>query len=267
MNCTKLLFAFIAILSFSSCTITERMIINDNGGGKFSYEVDATKMMSMMGGALKGGDDKKEGTSKRAKKVMDSTFAFKDLFASKKDSIAKLSIEEQQRLKKMENFTMHMVVNEEKGEMRYSMDTDFKSVQDLQDMMSPLESMKAMSPKGLNSKKLGKASGSLDNNSATKYFYDGKSFKKIVSTTTNKKAEAKKANAAEDAEEAKMKESMEMIYGQSDFKIVYQFPKAVKSVSIPNALYSDDRKTVTIEYPLKDYMEHPDKLNFEIEFQ
>ena len=64
-----------------------------------------------------------------------------------------------------------------------------------------------------------------------------------------------------------MKESMEMIYGQSDFKIVYQFPKAVKSVSIPNALFSDDRKTVTIEYPLKDYMESPDKLNFEIEFQ
>jgi hypothetical protein len=65
----------------------------------------------------------------------------------------------------------------------------------------------------------------------------------------------------------KMKESMEMIYGQSSFKVVYQFPKAVKKISMPNALYSDDRKTITIEYPLKDYMENPDKLNFEVEFQ
>lgn len=267
MNYIKLLFAFAVVLSLTSCTITERMMINENGGGKFSYEIDGSKMMSMMGGAFKGDSDKKEGTEAKPKKAIDSTFSFKEIFASKKDSIAKLPLEEQQRLKKMENFTMHMVMNEAKGEMRYSMDTDFKSVQDLQDLMSPMESMKSMSPKGMNSKKLGKASSALDNNSSTKYFYDGKSFKKIVSKSTGKKASSKKEAAKEDAEAQQMKESMEMIYGQSDFKIVYQFPKAVKSVSIPNALFSDDRKTVTIEYPLKDYMESPDKLNFEIEFQ
>ena len=41
-----------------------------------------------------------------------------------------------------------------------------------------------------------------------------------------------------------------MFYDQSNFKVVYQFPKAVKKVSIDNALYSEDRKTITIEYPL-----------------
>lgn len=58
-----------------------------------------------------------------------------------------------------------------------------------------------------------------------------------------------------------------MFYMQSSFKIVYEFPKPVKKVSVANALYSEDRKTITIEYPLKDYMENPTSLNFEVEFQ
>jgi len=73
--------------------------------------------------------------------------------------------------------------------------------------------------------------------------------------------------ADEDSEASKIKESLEMVYSQSNFKVVYEFPKAVKSISIPNALFSEDRKTITVEYPLKDYMENPDKLNFEVVFK
>ena len=64
-----------------------------------------------------------------------------------------------------------------------------------------------------------------------------------------------------------MKESLEMFYTQSNYRVVYEFSKPVKTVSIANALYSEDRKTITIEYPLKDYMENPASLNFEVEFQ
>lgn len=71
----------------------------------------------------------------------------------------------------------------------------------------------------------------------------------------------------EDELAASMKESLDMFYTQSNFRVVYEFPKAVKKVSIDNALYSEDRKTITIEYPLKDYMENPASLNFEVEFQ
>lgn len=267
MRFIKLLSALLFIFTVSSCTITEKMILSEKGSGKFSYDIDGSQMMSMMAGALKSksNGDAKKGDAKKKSKDIDSTFTFKEMLASKKDSIAKLSSEEQEKIKKMERFSMHMVVNEEKGIMTYSMFSDFNAISELQDIMSPVQSMKSMVPGGSN-KMMAANSGLPEDDSSMKFFYDGKSFQKIVSKKEPKKEEGK-GESDKDSEAAKMKESLEMIYGQSHYKVVYQFPKAVKSVSEPNALFSDDRKTVTIEYPLKQYMENPDKLNFQVEFQ
>jgi len=274
MKSIKLLFALLLTLALTSCTITEKMIINDNGSGKFAYDIDGTKMMSMMGSAFKGDDkedtkkDKKETVNRKNKKVVDSTFTFKEMFASKQDSISKLSPEEQAKIKKMERFSVRTIIDEEKGIMNYSMFTDFNSISELQDVMSPVESMKSISPTGQKSGGMGMAPDALEDNSSTSFFYDGKTFKKTVAKIEKKKEVTEEAEeGSEDDVANKMKESLDMFYDQSNFKVVYQFPKAVKKISIENALYSEDRKTITIEYPLKDYMENPDKLNFEVTFE
>lgn len=273
MKIIKLLLVLTILFNFSSCTITEKLIVNENGGGKFAYDIDGAKMMSMMGSAFKG-DEKPSKKSKKKKdkpsKDIDSTFTFKEMFADKQDSIAKLSPEEQAKIKKMERFTVHMVMNEEKGIMNYSMFTDFNSVAELQDMMSPVESMKTLSPTG-QAGGMGMAPSALEDNSATQFFYDGKIFKKIVSEKEKKKEEEPTGEISEESaalsEELKLKESLNMFFEQSNYKVVYQFSKAVKKVSVENALYSEDRKTITIEYPLKDYMDSPKKLNFDVEFE
>lgn len=274
MRYIKLLFALLLTLSVTSCTITEKMIINDNGSGKFAYDIDGAKMMSMMGSAFKGDDkedtkkNKKETVSRKNKKVIDSTFTFKEMFASKQDSIAKLSPEEQAKIKKMERFSVRTIIDEEKGIMNYSMFTDFNSISELQDVMSPVESMKSISPTGQKSGGMGMAPDALEDNSSTSFFYDGKTFKKTVAKIEKKKEVTEEVEeGSEDDVANKMKESLDMFYDQSNFKVVYQFPKPVKKISIENALYSEDRKTITIEYPLKDYMENPDKLNFEVIFE
>jgi len=274
MKSIKLLFALLLTLAMTSCTITEKMIINDNGSGKFAYDIDGTKMMSMMGSAFKGDDkedtkkDKKETVNRKNKKVVDSTFTFKEMFAGKQDSIAKLSPEEQAKIKKMERFSVRTIIDEEKGIMNYSMFTDFNSISELQDVMSPVESMKSISPTGQKSGGMGMAPDALEDNSSTSFFYDGKTFKKTVAKIEKKKEVTEEVEeGSEDDVANKMKESLDMFYDQSNFKVVYQFPKAVKKISIENALYSEDRKTITIEYPLKDYMENPDKLNFEVTFE
>lgn len=281
MKTLKLFAVALTILSLVSCSITEKMIVNENGSGTFSYDIDGSKMMSMMGDAFKdlGADDSKKSKSKKkknkeenadqvvaSKKVLDSTFTFKELFASKQDSISKLPVEEQEKIKKMERFSVRTVIDEEKGIMNYSMFTDFKTVSELQDVMSPVQSMKSLSPAGQKAGGLGMAPDELNDNASTSYFYDGKTFKKTVSKIEKKKEEAVE-EVAEESEELNLKQSFDMFYEQSSFKVVYQFPKAVKKVSVDNALYSEDRKTVTIEYPLKDYMESPDKLNFEVTFE
>jgi hypothetical protein len=128
--------------------------------------------------------------------------------------------------------------------------------------------MKSISPTGQNSGEMGLAPDALEDNSSTSFFYDGKTFKKTVAKVEKKKEVTEVVEeGSEDDLGAKMTESLNMFYDQSNFKIVYQFPKAVKKVSIENALYSEDRKTIIIEYPLKDYMENPDKLSFDIVFE
>ncbi|MEI7510410.1 MAG: hypothetical protein WCJ62_13220, partial [Flavobacterium sp.] len=181
MRSIKLLVALSFIFAVSSCTITEKMILNDKGSGKFSYEIDGSQMMSMIGGVIKSesNEDDKNNPSNKKRKDIDSTFTFKELFASKKDSIAKLSLDEQEKIKKMEKFSMHMVTNEEKGIMNYSMFTDFNSISELQDVMSPVQSLKSIAP-GKGTKMNSVGSGLPENDASIKFSYDGKTFKKIV---------------------------------------------------------------------------------------
>jgi hypothetical protein len=258
------------LVSLSSCSITEKIIFNEDNSGKFAYEIDGSKMMSMMGSAIKAETEKKSKKKKNKKGEreladIDSTFTFKELMASKQDSIAKLPLEEQEKFKRMENFSVRMVMNEEKGVFNYSLFTDFKAISDLKDLMSPMESVKSLNG---GNKSVGNKGDMMKENNSSEYFFDGKVFKKKVQKlpidNSNKDAETLKE---EEELAASMKESMKLIYDQSDFKVVYQFPRAVKKVSIPNALYSEDRKTVTILFDMKEYMENPESLSLEVELE
>lgn len=272
MKTSTLLFFGFVFLFFTSCSITERMVIDENGRGKFSYEIDGSKMMSLVGNSVSSKEKKSKKKKKKetpSSKDIDSTFSFKELYASKKDSIAQLPLVEQEKIKKMEKFSVHMVINEEKGIMNYTMFTDFDSVKELQDVMSPVNSMKSLSPSGKEGG-LGVASVGLEDNSSTKFFYDGRKFRKEVARLEKKVAEVEEGVSEESkelSEDMKLEESLDMFYEQSTFKVVYEFSKAIKNVSIKTALFSADRKSITIEYPLKEYMTNPEGLNFEIEFE
>jgi hypothetical protein len=183
------------------------------------------------------------------------------MYAKKGDSISKLSAEEQAKVKSMEKFSVRMLVSKEKQAMSISIFSDFNSIDELQNVLSPLESMKALKPGGENDKISSSTAGLGEDKSSTKFLYDGKNFKKIVTNV------AKPKEKESDEDSLKLKQSMDMLFSQSSFKTVYQFSKPVKSVSLPNALYSGDRKTVTIEFPMKEYFESPEKLGFEIEFE
>lgn len=270
----------VVLFTFSSCAITENLIINENGSGRFAYDIDMSELIALAGEAdqPEGSNSKNKKNKKDKKekdvvneKVMDSTFSFKSLLAEKSDSISKLPLEEQKRLKMLERFSMRMVINEPEKIMTYSMFTDFDSVNDLQEIMSPMNSMKSL---GGSNKMAGSLAEMKEDNSATHFFYDGKKFSKSVTSQNLKETllnELKNGeNAIEDEEafsEENLSESFSMIYEQSSFKMVYQFPKPVKSISIKNAQFSADRKTITVEYPMETYMENPESMSFEIDFE
>ncbi|WDF60671.1 hypothetical protein PQ462_04715 [Flavobacterium sp. KACC 22758] len=244
------LFGFCLLLAtLTSCTFTENITINDNGTGKFSVDMDGSALMEMAGdqiGNQMGADAKKE---------IDSSFTFKQLFDEKKDSIAKLSPEAQKEIKKLENFVVNTKMSSEKKQFLMTLSTDFKNVNEMQDILQTLSTLQkleggaAASPFG---------SGFGDNNSKLSYSYDGKKFTRKAVIDAQKKAQKPKDSAGD---------MSKMMFASSTYVVKYNFPKKIKKVSNPNALFSDDRKSITIQYSFTDYMENPDKLNFDVEFE
>ncbi|TPG38132.1 hypothetical protein [Flavobacterium pectinovorum] len=250
MKLYKLLSFSFLIATLTSCTLTENIYVNDNGTGKFSVDMDGSSLMAMAGDQL--GDQ----MGADAKKNIDTTFTFKQLFEEKKDSIAKLSPEAQKELKKLENFVVNTKMNAEKKEFLMTLSTDFKNVNELQDALQSMSALQKLEGGANAAAPFSKGLG--DNNSKLSYTYDGKKFTRKAVIDKQKLAEKAKDSAAD---------MSKMIFASSNYIIKYHFPKRIKKVSNPNATFSEDRKSITIQYPFTDYMENPDKLNFEIEFE
>ncbi|KQO33877.1 hypothetical protein ASF10_17660 [Flavobacterium sp. Leaf82] len=249
MKLYKFLSFCFLIATLTSCTLTENMYVSDNGNGKFSVDIDGSSLMAMAGDQI--GDQ----MGAEAKKNVDSTFTFKQLFEEKKDSIAKLSPEAQNDLKKLESFVVNTKMNSEKKEFLMTLSRDFKNVNELQDVLQSLSALQKLEGAG-SASPFGNGLG--DNSSKLSYTYDGKKFTRKAVIDKQKLAEKAKDSAPD---------MSKMIFASSTYIIKYHFPKRIKKVSNPNALFSDDRKSITIQYPFTDYMENPDKLNFDVEFE
>lgn len=247
----KFLLILVVTLILTSCNFTENIDVQPDGTGKFSLEMDGAGLMAMAGEQIGS-----EFGAKNNAKVIDSTFALKDIFEAKKDSIAKLSPEQQAALKKLENFVMNIKMNPEAQQLLFSMNTPFKSVNELGGLMESMSAMKDLKGKSdKNSNPAGMMSGM--NNAQLFFNYDGKNFsrKAIVDKNAINKIAADSTGMAK------------MIFASSKYTLKYHFPKAVKSVSNPDALFSADRKTITVEYPFTDYSENPEKLNLNVVFE
>ncbi|AWI24534.1 hypothetical protein [Flavobacterium pallidum] len=250
MKVTKLLLALFTAVALTSCNFTEEIYVNNDGGGKFSIQLDGSQLAAMAGKEMQN--------DPQAGKVIDSTFSFKELFAAKEDSIAKLPTDEQERLRKLENYTVSMKMNAAEQQMLFTMATDFKNIGELEDAWSAMSGMSALDKGMGKTNPMAQAGGIGNNNSLLKYSYDGKKF--------SRKATLLKKETAE-TENDSLGEAFNMIYESSTYTVKYHFPKKVKKVSNASAMLSSDKKTVTVEYPFMDYMKEPEKLNFDVEFE
>ncbi|MCC9073339.1 hypothetical protein LNQ49_17310 [Flavobacterium sp. F-65] len=248
MRLLKFLSFSFLLATLTSCTFTENINITDNGTGKFSLEMDASGLMKMAGEQL--GNEVND-----SKQKIDTTFSFKEMFKNKKDSIAKLSPEEQKELKKLENFLVHMKMNTTENVFLLNLNSDFKNVNELQDMVKSLSTIQNIEKN--NSQDKLPFGGNFNNNTTVSFNYDGKKFNRKVILNpkeTNKPVEDSLG-------------MNKMIFASSTYVLKYNFPKKVKKVSNSNAVFSEDRKTVTIEYPFTEYMENPTKMALEVEFE
>ena len=256
----KGLFYILAVLCMSSCTIKEKVVINEDGSGSFSYGFDMAGMYKM---GMKSSDSLKD------KKVIDTTFNFKELFDKAKDSIAKLPAAEKEMLKVLENFKISLKVNEEQKQMEYNMIFDFPDLNSIQKMASPSQAMEKLEKK--NKKRLGALSAapkSEDNNS-TSFLYDGKSFTKVISSTEDNKKEVSKPKKKKGKEEDDpFSKKMDDMMKECKYSMEYHFPKKIKTVSLKNAVIAADRKSFIYDVPLENMQDNSNmNIGFKVIFE
>ncbi len=249
MNRFYTLIVFVISISLTSCQFSENIYINDDGSGKMEFSFDGSQLMQM------GGDK----ISETQEEAIDSTFSFKELFDAKRDSISQLSEEDQLKLKNLEPFSMHMVMNPKTSEMKFDMFTDFKEVNELQDMFKAMNSFGDLE-KGKKSAQTPNSPANpfsaLGQQGATEldYNYDGKTFKRVAKII-DKEAYKKVTDSLGE---------MAVMFGSSLYKLNYHFPKPIKSVSNEKAMFSSDRKSFTVEFGFMEYISNPEALNLEV---
>ena len=231
-----LLLAFFA----TSCNFTENITVNQDGSGTATINMDASQLMALGAGQM----------GEAANKKIDSTINFKEVFAAKKDSIAKLPKAEQDRLKALENLSLKVLMNAEEGQLNVDIINNFKKIGDLTDVMKNFRELA-----GTGDAKKAEALNFLNNHSTVSYAYDGKTFKR---------------NVVADKTTAPVSDSLSMykpMMEGSTYTLKYSFPKKVAKVSNPAAIIGADRKTVSITYDLIEYLENPTQLGLQVEFE
>ena len=238
-----LVIVFITVL-FVACNFTEEIHFNEDGTGKMNIGFDGSEMLQMLPST----------DSTELEEVIDSTLVFKDLLRYKKDSIAQLSSEQQAQLKKLEPFSLHMLVNAEEGIMNFDMFTDFKDVSEINDAFNAFQSASSIGP-AAGGKPMPKNSA----NEATEVSY---SFKK------NK---FKRSAAIVDQDLFKQSidslSSAEMFLSGSTYTFKYHFPKRVKSTNVEDATFSMDGKTMIYEVGFMEMLKDPESILIEVELE
>lgn len=254
----KVLVCLMVVLAFSSCTMKEKMVINEDGSGSFSYGFDLSGIYKL---GFKSTDSTKN------KRVIDSVFTFKEVFAKVKDSVAKLPESERKKIKMLENFKVIAKANEAEKELRFDMEYNFHSIDSLKNMLSPFEVLEAM-PKIGPGKQLGNLSIPEKENKKTmfSYNYDGKIFEKVIllpeSAKETKVKKKKEKNADND-----FTKKMDEILKECKYSIEYHFPKKIKTMSLKNAIISKDRKSFILVIPMRDFPDDEKKLGFKVTFE
>lgn len=264
----KILLYFFIVFCITSCMLKEKMVMNEDGSGTFSYGFDMSPMYKM---------GMKKSDSTKVNKVVDTTFTFKDMLDKLSDSISKLPDadkekiamleKEKEKLKILENFKVSMKVNDEKQQFEYTMSIDFPSGTDFKTIATPAESLEALA--ATDKKRLGAVSAAPkpEEKSNTTIFYDGKVFIKTVTPSKDDKKVKKKKETKKEKSDAPFSKKMEEMLKECKYTAEYQFPKKIKTISLKNAVLTKDRKGFTVEIPLDNMQESNVDFGFKVEFE
>ncbi len=263
----KKLFLLIIFACFiASCNVTESIAFNQDGSGEFLVTYEMGEAMKAMTKAM-GGEENSE--KKEGGEIMDTTMVFADIMETYKDSVAALPEEKRLAMEAVKDMYMKMHINEDEGVMNFGMGMDFESIEELKDMNQKLKKIQSLNSQGdqvdamKDNSPLGKFMGNENSNVA--YSYTDKGFSRATSIKMNDDETEEAIDELFDETDEGNQQFLEYFKG-SFYNVKLTFPKAVKSIDIDGAEFSDDRKTVTYKTNWVEYLKNPKLLDVNVKF-
>jgi hypothetical protein len=242
-----------------SCKVSENITFKPDNTGEISYDIDGGQFIAYFKNM--GGKDSTSKSSSSAsssmtglkKSKMDTVFNFSDILSKKKDSISKLSTQEQAVLKMLEKCTMKISVDESVNKLLFSINYAFKDINEAQNMMSTLNHADKATEKNAS---LTKKKTNLGEGTKIVYSYKNNTFTRTETISDKVLFQKSQKEADESA----------MFLQPSTFTFNYNFPKPIKSAKVAGASVTFDKTNFSYSLPYLDYLKNPEKYKIEIEF-
>ena len=248
------LFTIISALLLSSCSVYEEITFHK--GGKMSYNMtfDAGELLKMFPEkGISGG------------KMSDSIISFAEMIEKEKTEMIGQYPDMEKDLDNIKPLYMRFVENAEKCECYISIYGDFKDSEALANAFQSMNNLASQAKDTDNKIPASKENMTEWMSNFPQYHWNGKTMKRYIDAAQIIPDED---DMEEDPTVGKDPFSdWTSFFEGSKMTVKYHFPQKVESVSDPNALLSQDGKTVIIEYPGSVFTKSPDKANIEIKLK
>ena len=269
MNRIWTLVFVVIVLSFSSCTVTESIVFNEDNSGEFLVSYDMGQVMSQMGDMFnEGGSDDEDAEKEKTGKVMDTMMVFSEIMETYKDSVAALPEEKRLAMEAVKDMYMKMHMDEDNGVFDFGIGMDFKSIDDLKNIQEKMRKVQSLNAQNdqvgamKDNSPMGKFMGNDNNN--VEYQYTDKGFARVTSLVLPEGADMSELEQMFDENDESNKQFM-AYFEEAYYNVKLTFPKRVKSTSIEGAEISEDGKTVTYKSNWIDYLKNPMSLDVKVE--
>ena len=245
----KLLLLFVAAICIISCEFTERIYLSESGAVRYENEVNFSDMMP-----IAYSDKVKDSLRLIGEFPVDTVMSFTGM-ESFMDGLKQDSLNDAQKefMKSLDKMKVRMVTNDDEGKIII-----FLEEKNINGLNAYFDEIKAAATE-LERKDGESAKDLIDRGmfNMLELKYDGKKFERVSKNEPVSPEEWDDSTA----------ESTRQMMSMFKYKLEYHFPKRIKSTSIGGATYSLDGKTMTLEVPIMDALEHPEKYNFTVEFE
>ena len=184
---------------------------------------------------------------------MDSVVWFADVLDEKRDSIRKLSAEEQKRLEKLRPYQMRMITDHDAGEMKFILSREFSDIAEVGDAFNAFQDAGTLDPvKGENAPM--DPESEIYQSTEVVYSFQGNTFSRrgiiVDSALHQQRIDSLKGG--------------ESFLEESTYKLQIHFPRKVRSANFEGATLSLDGKTLFYEVGFLEYLKNPEALNLEV---